>query len=116
MLDYAIIKAKSLPYIQGERRLYSVIVDKRGRILSEGSNSYIKSHPLQAHYAERVDLEEKIFLHAEISALVRLRQGDPYKIFIARVDSKGNPMLAAPCEICQLAIREAGIEVVEHTV
>lgn len=115
MIDYAIKKARELPYVQGQRRIYSVITDKKGMILSEGTNSYIKSHPMQAKYAEMVGLDDKIFLHAEISALVKIRHGIPYKIYIARVDSKGIPCLACPCEICHTAIQEAGISVVEHT-
>lgn len=116
MLTYAISQAKSIPYEQGQRRIYSVVVDKKDRILSEGSNSYTKTHPLQAKFAEEVDLPQKIFLHAEISALVKIRSGEPYKIYIARVDSKGEPMLAAPCPICALAIKEAKIESIEHTI
>lgn len=116
LLDYTIKKATDIPYVQGQRRVYSVITDKKGNILSEGQNSYTKTHPLQAFYANKVDLPDKVFLHAEMSAMVKVRQGDPYKIYVARVDADGNPMVAAPCPICYTAIQESGIQVVEHTV
>lgn len=116
MLEYALERANEMPHIQGQRRVYAAVVDKRGRILAEGFNSYIKTHPVQAYYAEKVDLPERVYLHAEIAALIRVRHGNPYKIFVARVDANGNPMLAAPCEVCSEAIRCSGIKSVEYTV
>lgn len=115
-LDYAISQARQIDYESGQRRVFSVVVDKRGRILSESANSYSKSHPIQAHFAERVDLPDKIYLHAEIASLIKVRYGEPYKIFIARVDSEGNPVPGAPCPICELAIKESGVKSVEYTI
>jgi tRNA(Arg) A34 adenosine deaminase TadA len=45
------------------------IYDKRGRVLSIGKNSYIKTHPYQAKCAEEVGEGYKVFLHAEIDAI-----------------------------------------------
>ena len=115
MIDYAIQKANDLTYEQGKRRVYAVVTDDRDRILAEGHNSYTKTHPVQAKYAEQVDLPDKVFLHAEIMALVRIRHGEPHKIYVARVDSEGNPCYACPCAICNRAIKEAGIKTVEYT-
>jgi tRNA(Arg) A34 adenosine deaminase TadA len=56
-----------------------------------------------------------VYLHAEIAALVKAR-GKGYKIKIERYNKHGEPMLAAPCPICLAAIKEAGIQLVEHTV
>ena len=42
--------------------------------------------------------------------------GEPYKILIERYNSEGEPVLAKPCEICQLAIKEAGIKRIEYTI
>lgn len=115
MIEKAIAQARQMPYVQGERRVFSIVVDKKGKVLGQGSNSYTKSHPIQAHYAELVGLEDKIFLHAEMAAMVRCRGGEPHKIYIARVDSEGEPMYAAPCPICSMAIKAAGIVSVEYT-
>lgn len=98
------------------QQVTAVIYDKRGRVLSVGQNSYIKTHPLQAKYARQVGLPKKLFLHAEIHAIVRCRditRAD--SIFISRWDSSGRPMLAEPCEICASAIRAAGIRHVRWT-
>ena len=52
----------------------AIIYDKRGRILSIGKNSYVKTHPLQARYATEVGLCEQVFLHAS-TAKKRLQGG-----------------------------------------
>jgi tRNA(Arg) A34 adenosine deaminase TadA len=96
--------------------LSAVIYDKRGRIISVGQNSYVKTHPLQAKHAVQVGLPDKQFLHAEIHAIVRCRDlSKAHRIFVSRWDSKGNPALAKPCPVCISAIEAAGIEVIEHT-
>lgn len=66
-------------------------------------------------YAARVGQHKKIYLHAEIAALVKCR-GIPYKIVIERFGSNGEPRNASPCPICSLAIKEAGIKIIEHTI
>lgn len=115
MLAYAIQRAREQPNIQGQRRLYAVITNKRGRILSEGTNSYIKTHPTQQHYATKVNLPDKNFLHAEMAAMVKIRNGTPHSIYVARVDAHNEPCIAKPCPVCYLAIREAGIKEVFYT-
>ena len=102
------------------------IYDRKGNLLSVGRNSYtlpsarrlpeaIKTHPLQKRYAIKANQPQKQYLHAEIAALIKCRSLDAYKIVIKRVDKNGNTRLAAPCEVCQLAIKEAGIKVIEYT-
>lgn len=51
----------------------AIIFDKRGRPLSIGQNSYIKTHPLQLKMAEKVGLPEKKFIHAEIQSIVKMQ-------------------------------------------
>jgi deoxycytidylate deaminase len=91
------------------------IYNKRGRIISRGVNSYVKTHPRQAKAAKAVNEPEKVFLHAELDALIKCRE-TPYKIKIERYDTNGNPKLAKPCPICELAIQRAGVKFVEYTV
>lgn len=99
-----------------KQTLSAVIYDKRGRILSVGYNSYIKTHPLQAEHAKRVGLDDKVFLHAEVHAIVKCRDLDrAHKIFISRWNKKGKPLYAKPCPVCESAIKAAGIELIEHT-
>jgi tRNA(Arg) A34 adenosine deaminase TadA len=94
----------------------AIIYDKRGRVLSIGKNSYVKTHPMQHRHCEKVGLHHKQFLHAEIHAIARCKYLDrAHKIVVMRFDSQGNPKLAKPCPVCQSAINEAGINLVEHT-
>lgn len=94
----------------------AVIYDKKGRVLSVGQNSYVKTHPLQKKHAKKCGLDEKEFLHAEVHAIVRCPDiRNAHKILVTRWNKKGEPMLAKPCPICQSAIEAAGIKIVEHT-
>lgn len=95
----------------------AIIYDKRGKILSVGKNSYVKTHTLQAKYAKKMGREEAIYLHAEIHAITRCPSlKDAHRIAIFRYDAHGNPANSKPCEICEAVIREmTNISVIEHT-
>ena len=94
----------------------AIIYDKRGRVLSVGKNSYIKTHPLQAQHAREAGEPHKVFLHAEVHAISRLKDlAKAHSMKIFRFLEDGSPALARPCKVCQSAIRAAGIEVVDHT-
>lgn len=118
-LQLAIKFASALPIVRGQQRLCSVVSDKRGRVLSIGINSYNKSHPLQAKYAEQVGNPAACYLHSEVASLVALGYNDrlkAYKISVARVLKNGEVGLVAPCTACQNAIKEFNIKVVEYTI
>lgn len=91
-------------------------LDSRGRVISTAYNSYTKTHPKQARLAKMVGLECKQHLHAEIAAIIKSKDRQIHKIKIERYDVNGNPKLAAPCPVCQMAIKMAGIKFVEYTV
>ena len=96
--------------------LTAVIYDRKGNVLSIGKNSYIKTHPLQAIHARLTGYDNKIYLHAEIHAIVILKElTSAYRIFVSRWDKNGNSRLAKPCPICVSAIKATGIQVIEHT-
>lgn len=99
--------------------LTAIIYDKRNRILSIGQNSYYKTHPYQARLANSFrdnNLSHKIYLHAEIDAIIKCADLDKaHRIFISRTDQYGQTRLAKPCPICSRAIELAGIRYVEHT-
>ena len=94
----------------------ATVYDKRGRVLTTGENSYDKTHPLQAKFAVQVGLDDKIYLHSEISALSKLKKHHkPYRIVVERYKENGDPALARPCPVCQAAIESHGITLVEWT-
>lgn len=94
----------------------ATVYDKKGKVLASGTNSYVKTHPKQKLCAEKVGLGEKQFLHAEIDAMIRVRHGIPHKIKIERYNKAGSPLNAAPCPVCTLAIKNAGISLIEYTI
>jgi tRNA(Arg) A34 adenosine deaminase TadA len=99
-----------------QHQITAVIYDRRGRVLSVGQNSYVKTHPLQAHHAQRVGLPDKQFLHAEIHAITRCPDlGRAHRILVSRFNREGKPQLARPCAVCYSAIQAAGIPHIEHT-
>lgn len=90
--------------------------DRKGNLLSEGHNSYKKTHPLQAYFAEKVGLPDKVYLHAEIAAILKAGKKKIYKIVVERFSKRTNrPLNAKPCPICEEAIKAFGIQVVEFT-
>lgn len=95
----------------------AIIYDKRGRILSLGKNSYVKTHTLQGEYARKAKDPERIYLHAEIAAIVKCRDlSRAHRILVLRFGKNGEPRLAKPCKICSLAIEElTPIKKVEYT-
>ena len=94
----------------------AIIFDKRGRPLSIGQNSYIKTHPLQLKMAEKVGLPEKKFVHAEVHSIIKCRDlSKAHKIVVMRYNKNGEPVNAKPCKICEQAIALTPIKVIEHT-
>jgi len=94
----------------------ALIYDKKGRVISVDKNSYIKTHPLQAKYAKQVGEAHKIFLHAEIAAITKCKDLDrAVKMVVFRYGRDGKPLLAKPCPVCESAIANTPISIVEHT-
>ena len=96
--------------------LTAIIYDKRGRVLSIGKNSYIKTHPRMLDYSKAVGLPDKMFLHAEVDAIIKCKDlSKAHKISVYRFNKVGDTLLAKPCPVCQSAIEKAGIKFIEHT-
>jgi tRNA(Arg) A34 adenosine deaminase TadA len=96
-----------------KKRVGSVLLNK-SKVVVTATNLERKSHPIQAKFAERVGLHEKIFLHAEIAALVKCKE-ECDTIVVARVNPQGKIRMAKPCPICDLALKEAGIQNIYYT-
>lgn len=94
----------------------ALIYDRRGRVLSVGQNSYVKTHPLQAKYAIKAGQPDKQYLHAEIHAITRCKDlSKAHRIFVTRYNKSGQPVIAKPCPVCISAIYATGIKHVDHT-
>lgn len=94
----------------------ATVYDRRGNILSIGTNSYTKTHPVQAKFAAMFGRGEQIYLHAEIAAITKLPQPwKAHRIKVERYDSDGNPVCCKPCVICSAVIASTNIKRIEHT-
>ena len=95
----------------------AIIRDKCGCVISKATNSYIKTHPVQAKYAKKVGKEEKVYLHAEVLAILRAGKKikKAFSIEIFRFDERGNTKLAKPCPICMELIKTTPIKEIRYT-
>lgn len=91
-------------------KLGCIITDKRGNILSSGINKPSKSHPLQAKWAKKAGEPKRIYLHAELDALIKCKHNSPHTLYVARVRKNGGNANSTPCNICMTAIIDAGIK------
>lgn len=106
MHPLAIDLAKSNP---AKKKVAAVITDKRGRVLSYGLNSYSCSHPLQAKFGRLTGNPDAVWLHAEVAALVKLRD-KPHTLHVARVKKNREKAMSMPCPACAMAIKEAEVK------
>lgn len=58
---------------------------------------------------------QKVFLHAEVAAILRAKDQPIHTISIERYHRDGTPALAAPCPMCAFYINMMGIKNVLHT-
>lgn len=97
-------------------KIVATVYDRKGRILSTGQNNYLKTHPTQKMHADKAGMSEKIYLHAEIDALIRVKHGVPHSIRVERYGKSGQELNAEPCPVCRLAIVAAGIKEITFTI
>ena len=86
------------------------LFDKKNRLIATGHNSYTKTHPKQKKMACKVGHSEKIYLHAEIDALIKAKQKKPFSIHVYRYNKDGMLRNAFPCPICLNAIMSSNIK------
>jgi tRNA(Arg) A34 adenosine deaminase TadA len=79
-MSLAIEVARTSP----SRKPVGAVLMRKNKIIATATNHDCKSHPVQAKWAERVGLGEKIYLHAEISAMIKARE-EADKIVVVRL-------------------------------
>lgn len=116
-LETAMKKHKEENPIFNERNKYAVgalAIDGSGSIISLAFNSYQKTHPMMKQLASKTKRKEAIYLHAEVSALIKSK-GQAKTIIVSRLTANNNIALARPCPICQMALKQAKIDQVYYT-
>ena len=96
---------------QSDKKKYTVFcaaLNAEGDVVSIGTNSYTKTHPLQKRLAQKCGNVNREYLHAEIAALVKSK-GQVHSLVVVRMTRMGVMRMARPCPICLLAMKEAGV-------
>lgn len=106
---------KKVRRIQKKYVIKATTYDKKGRKIAIAFNDYHRTHPLQKECADKAGYPFKDRLHAEVAVLIKSRGSTVYRIRVERYDSDGNPKLAKPCPVCEVAIALSKIGVVEYT-
>lgn len=99
-LEYALNKARELPYKRGEQRHYALVLDKKDRVISEAANSYIRTHTAMYKASRKLGLV-KDYCHSELLALIKDRDRRGVKLVVVRVNSKGEACYSEPCLVCK---------------
>jgi deoxycytidylate deaminase len=101
------------------RKRYQLIAtcfDRKGKVLGAGVNEYNRSHPLMKHFSLQAgESEEKIYKHAELSAVLSCGNKDIHSILVQRYQANGDPANAMPCRTCQEMLKSFGVKVVKYT-
>jgi tRNA(Arg) A34 adenosine deaminase TadA len=94
----------------------AIVYDRKGNVLGVGRNSYVKTHPIQARAAKAVGQEARVYLHAEIHAIVQIEDWTKaHTLRVFRFGADGRELLAKPCPVCMHVIKQTGIKRIEHT-
>lgn len=118
ILNQAIKVASSSP---SQKRVGAILLSKK-KIISHSCNFDQRTHPIQYRLANETarvhgnDFSKKLFLHAEIGALIKAkRKADT--IVICRVGGHSGVELrnARPCKICSGFILNSGIKHVHYS-
>jgi tRNA(Arg) A34 adenosine deaminase TadA len=111
-LRMAVDVAESSP----SRKKVGAVLMNKNKVIATATNHDCKSHPLQAKWADRVGLSEKIYLHAEMSAMIKARD-DSDKIVVVRLGGHSGHELrqSRPCPICESYLKHSGIEHVYYS-
>jgi deoxycytidylate deaminase len=90
--------------------------DKRGRLISTGQNEYRRSHPLYKHFSILAgESDEKIYKHAEFSAIIAAGKKIVDTIHVERFHKNGQPANAEPCKTCKVMLSAFGVRKVIYT-
>lgn len=112
--------AKAVSEMSNHPQQIGAVVTLKHRIVSSGSNSDTKTHPLQKQYNRyRFDEDTPHKCHAELLALLPLiRDGvnlSNASIFIYREHKDHSPACARPCKSCMRLIRDCNIKRLYYT-
>jgi tRNA(Arg) A34 adenosine deaminase TadA len=107
ILQLAINTAKSSP----SKKKIGAILLRKNKVIVTATNLEKKTHPIQASFARKVGMKEKIYLHAEINALIKAKE-DVDTIVVARIGghSQNELRMSKPCPVCAAALEMSNVK------
>lgn len=117
IIEYAAKKCAETPHRRSYSRHYAVVSTKRGKIVGEGANNYLKTSPIAARASKKAGRPEKQCMCSELTALLKDRYRKGYKLTVVRLDSKNQLCYSEPCQTCKVVLQMfPNIKVVEYSV
>lgn len=112
--------AKSLSFLSSgfSRGRVGAVIVLKNEVIATGYNKR-KSHPMQLRFAKMVGKHDSMWLHAEMSCLIKLvgRDLSDAKIYVYRHVLKTFKRAdARPCKICLPALLAFGIREINYTI
>jgi tRNA(Arg) A34 adenosine deaminase TadA len=106
-LQLAIDVAKSSP---SKKKIGAVLL-RKNKVVTTATNLDRKTHPFQAKLAKQVGLDPKIYLHAEIAALIKAKE-EADTMIVARIGGHTQNELrnSCPCPICKTALEISNVK------
>ena len=98
--------------IKGGQR-HCAVAFRGDRPVAIGYNSYTRTHPVQWAYARRAGRGNRIYIHAEIDAV--LRSGGADTLVVIRLNKHNNLVNSKPCPICRLFLEQNGVRKLYHS-
>src|ERR1700675_3194688 len=102
-IEYCKMKALEIPFVKGQSRVFSCVVNKRGRIISQASNLYNRTHPTQREYSVNAGLSEsRCYLHSEVRSILAAAKFNQKncKLIVCRIGNGGKILDSKPCISC----------------
>jgi deoxycytidylate deaminase len=118
ILNQSMVVAMSSP----SKKKMGAILLKKKKVVAASCNYDKKSHPVQYWWAQKTaelygkDFSEKVFIHAEIGAMVKSKS-DADTIVVCRVGGHSGDELrnARPCKICASYLMYSNIKHVHYS-
>lgn len=110
-IEFCRQQAEKIPYVKGNERVFSCVVNKKGKLLSAYPNSFVKTHPLQRKYSVKNGFSpQRCYLHSEVRSIVSAAKFNQKncKIIIARINRCGKLLDSWPCPSCMSLIKDVG--------
>lgn len=101
-------------YSKHKQKIGCVITDKKNKPLSEGK-ILLKTHPVQSKFGSICNKSKKIYLHAEMDAMIKNKTSNEHILYVIRKNKNNDFLKCIPCDICMSAIITTNIKYIVYS-